>query len=70
MQNVRLDLALEQVVGWLDGIETGCGTKALHLCGRKIADADGADFTLLAQVRQRPSRLLDRRLEVGPVHLI
>ena len=61
-QHVRLDFALEEVVGRLHGIEPGHGAEGIHLRGRVVAERPEAfppGLALLLQVRaailQEPS---------------
>ena len=69
-QDIGLDLALEQIVGRLNGGERRLLAEAVHLRRREIADADRPDLALAAEVLQRRRRLLEGHALVGPVHLI
>src|SRR4029077_9264558 len=69
-KDVLFDLPLEQIVGRLDGGKRRSLPEAIHLLRRKIADADGANFSLAAKGIERSCRLLERNRRVRPMHLI
>src|SRR5580698_4291968 len=52
-ENIAVALFLEKVVGILRGIELRHSAEAVHLLGRKVAHADGADLASLLEVEHR-----------------
>src|SRR4029077_5432814 len=69
-QYVRLDAALEEIIGRLHAMQRGDLAKSLDLLHREITDADGADLATLQKIVHLPGGLLDRHRRVRPMHLI
>src|SRR5580704_3559144 len=69
-QDVRLNGALEEIVGRLQHVQWGHLTKALHFGDREIAYADGPDLSCLVKRAHGFGGFLDRDLGIGPVDLV
>src|SRR5262245_39168183 len=69
-EDVGLDAALEQIIGWLQHMQRCHLAETLHLSDREIADADGADFALLEQGAHGLCGFLDPDQRIGPVNLV
>src|SRR5258706_10286961 len=69
-QDIGFDAALEQIIRRLQHMKRRDAAKLLHLHDRKIADPDGADFSLEMQLVHHLCRFFDPNQRVGPVNLI
>ena len=69
-QDLVLDLATEQVIGRLHGLDPAEASELLHLLHVVIRDADVADLALPHQILQRARGLLGGCVLVGPVDLV
>ena len=75
-QHLPLDLAEEQVVAGLDGVEPGQAERLApadgphQLIGEEVRAADVADLALMDEVVEGAERLVDRGLRVVAVELV
>src|SRR5713226_525920 len=69
-QNVAFYFALEEIVGRLNRVKRRDGFETLHLFGRIIAYADGANLALFVEVTKSGGCLFDGDERIRPVHLI
>jgi len=69
-QHVFFNITLEEIVGSLNRGERRPLPETFHLIRRKIADADCANFPLVAKGVEGLGRLLEGDGIIGPVHLV
>src|SRR5712692_866670 len=69
-QNVAFDFAFEEIVRRLNRVKRRDGFESLHLFGRMIADADGANLALFVEFAKSGGGLLDGDERIRPMHLI
>ena len=69
-KHLGLDVTTEQVVRGLQRLDRQGGTEGLYLWDIEVRHADVAHFAIGNQLGQCLRRLLERRGEVGPVHLV
>src|SRR5438128_438465 len=69
-EDLVLDLATEQVIGRLDGLDPAEAGELLHLLHVVVGDAAVADLALPHQVLEGAGGLLGWRVLVGPVDLV
>src|SRR5919199_772645 len=65
-----LDVAPEEVVGWLQAVDLAGTLELGHLGRVEVRDADVPDFAFFDHLIQEPGDLLERSVMIRPVHLI
>jgi len=69
-QNILLGVAFKEIVWRLGRVQRRDRSKRTHLLDGEITDSNRADFASLTTSGHRLGRLLDRRIQITPVHLI
>jgi hypothetical protein len=65
-----LRVSLDDVVGVLDRRDRANPESALELVDRDVREADVANLSLMAKLRERPDGLLQRHARIGSVKLV
>jgi hypothetical protein len=69
-QDVVLDVAPEEVIWRLHGLDRKCALELLELRDAEVRDPDVSDLALVDQLPQGAGRLVHRCVGVGPVDLV
>jgi hypothetical protein len=69
-EDARFDVATEQVIRRLEGIDRANLLERRHLAGVVVRDADEPDLALADELVERLRGCADRRGRVGPVDLV